>query len=193
MDLDTPVLFGRYVALEPLSDRHESELRQAADDPAIWPYLPVPGAGEGFDAWWRDAIDAREARGDVVFAVRLRERGRVVGSTRYLNIVAEHGRLEIGYTWYERVAWGGMVNPECKLLLMTHAFEQWRFNRVEFRCDSRNTRSWQAIKRLGAVEEGILRHHMVVQHGHVRDTVQFSVLAGEWVNVKAGLEARLHG
>jgi RimJ/RimL family protein N-acetyltransferase len=149
------------------------------------------GSGAGFTAWWHEAVDAHATGSDVVFVVREQETGRIVGSTRYINIAPAHLRLEIGYTWYERAVWGGKVNPECKLLLMAHAFDVLDYNRVELRCDSRNARSWEAIKRLGAIEEGILRRHMVVQNGHIRDTVQFSVLLDEWSSVRNGLETRL--
>jgi RimJ/RimL family protein N-acetyltransferase len=114
-----------------------------------------------------------------------------LGSTRYFHVALEHRRLEIGHTWYLPRLWGGRVNPACKLLLMTHAFEALAMNRVEFRTDGRNRRSQAALRRLGAIEEGVLRRHMIVQHGHVRDTVQFAVTDQDWPAVKNGLEARL--
>jgi RimJ/RimL family protein N-acetyltransferase len=191
MNMNVPLLMGAYVGIEPLAGSHEAELKAAADDPTLWPYMFRDGSGEGFAEWWREAVDAHDAGNEVVFVVREQESGRVVGSTRYINIAPAHLRLEIGHTWYERAAWGSNVNPECKLLLMTHAFEALGYNRVELRCDSRNARSWEAIKRLGAIEEGILRRHMVVQNGYVRDTVQFSVLLEEWPRVQKGLEARV--
>lgn len=175
----------------PLERSHEDGLKRAADDPAIWPFLFQDGSGTGFPAWWQRALEAHLDGSEVVFTVLLNESQQVIGSTRYFNIALPHRRLEIGHTWYQRDVWGGKVNPECKLLLMCHAFEQMGCNRVEFRCDRRNTRSWEAIKRLGAVEEGILRHHMVVQGGFVRDTVQFSVVSDEWPQIKGCLEARL--
>ena len=127
----------------------------------------------------------------LVFAVRLRGDGKLVGSTRYMNIAAGDRRLEIGTTWYNSAVWGGKVNPECKLLLMTHAFEQLGCYRVEYRCDARNSRSRAAILKLGATEEGILRRHKRTDDDFWRDTIQFSILDSEWPKVKAGLEARL--
>jgi RimJ/RimL family protein N-acetyltransferase len=111
--------------------------------------------------------------------------------TRYLNIEEAHKRLEIGSTWYEPSTWGGPVNPECKLLLMRHAFETLRFHRVEYKTDARNARSRAAILKLGAVQEGILARHMVMADGHIRDSVIFSIVDTGWPKVKAGLEKRL--
>jgi len=111
--------------------------------------------------------------------------------TRYLNIEEPHRKLEIGSTWYEPSVWAGAVNPECKLLLMRHAFERLGFNRVEYKTDLRNARSRAAILKLGAKQEGILRKHMIMADGHVRDSVYFSVIDEEWPGVKAGLEKRL--
>jgi RimJ/RimL family protein N-acetyltransferase len=102
----------------------------------------------------------------------------------------EHKRAEIGFTWYAQSAQGSEVNPAAKLLLFAHAFASGA-NRVELKCDARNTRSRAAILKLGATQEGILRHHMVMPDGHLRDTVYFSVLAQEWPQVRARLEARL--
>lgn len=101
--------------------------------------------------------------------------------------------MEIGHTWYARDSWGGTVNPSCKYLLFSYAFDTLKFNRVELKCDARNTRSRAAILKLGALEEGTLRKHMVTYDGFIRDTVYFSVVAEEWPRVRAGLESRLAG
>jgi RimJ/RimL family protein N-acetyltransferase len=111
--------------------------------------------------------------------------------TRYLAVEQAHKRLEIGSTWYEPAVWGGPVNPECKLLLMQHAFETLKFHRVEYKTDLRNARSRAAILKLGAIQEGIFRKHMIMADGHVRDSVYFSIVDSDWPSVKAGLQKRL--
>ena len=128
---------------------------------------------------------------DLAFVVFHKPTGRYVGMTRYLNIEEAHKKLEIGSTWYEPSVWAGAVNPESKLLLMQHAFEALKFNRVEYKTDVRNARSRAAILKLGAKQEGIFRKHMIMADGHVRDSVYFSIIDDDWPAVKAGLEKRL--
>src|SRR4029077_12425986 len=128
---------------------------------------------------------------DIAFVVLLKAENRYVGMTRYLNIEEAHRKLEIGSTWYTPAVWAGAVNPECKLLLMQHAFEVLKFNRVEYKTDARNARSRAAIAKLGATQEGIFRKHIIMADGHVRDSVFFSIIDTEWPAVKAGLEKRL--
>ncbi|HEX5632975.1 MAG TPA: GNAT family protein, partial [Gemmatimonadales bacterium] len=119
------------------------------------------------------------------------EGGAVVGSTSYLDVVPRHRRVEIGSTWYRPDQWGTAVNPECKLMLLGHAFEVLGVNRVALVTDALNHRSQAAIAKLGAVREGVLRAHMVAQEGRVRDTVVFSIVRAEWPAVRDGLLARL--
>ena len=126
------------------------------------------------------------------FAVVRRSDNAVIGSTRYLNITPADRRLEIGSTWYVVGAWGTAVNPECKLLLLSHAFETLGANRVELRTDRLNERSQAAILKLGAIREGVLRRHMKVHGGRMRDTVVFAIISPEWPRVKARLRARLN-
>ncbi len=190
MQMDAPTLAGRFVRLEPIEERHREDLRAAAQDDAIWPYMPLNGAAD-FDPMFDDALAARAEGAMLPFIVVRRADETVVGGTRYLNIAPRDRRLEIGWTWYAPADQGGPVNPECKLLLLGHAFETLGAYRVELRCDGRNGRSRAAIAKLGAVEEGVLRRHMQVQDGFWRDTVVFAVLDAEWRAVKAGLEARL--
>ena len=118
-------------------------------------------------------------------------RGRAVGSTRYGNIEPAHRKLEIGWTWIAPAWQRTAVNTECKYLLLSHAFEDLGADRVELKTDARNAASRAAILRIGAIQEGILRHHMLAAGGRVRDTVYFSILADEWPDVKAGLERKL--
>lgn len=185
------ILSGCTVRLEPLAESHTEGLRAAAEDERIWPYMSTDAHGGGMDRFVATALKARDAGTDLPFTVRLLSDDRIVGSTRYLNIAPVHRRLEIGNTWYAPAVWASQVNPECKLLLLRHAFEAIGAFRVELRCDARNARSRAAILKLGAVEEGVLRRHMKMQHDFWRDTVQFAILDREWPGVKAGLERRL--
>ena len=185
-------LADRFVRLQPLADVHRGELRDAAADPALWTYMAVDAStAGGFAAWFAEAIKAQADGSALVFAVCHATDGRAVGSTRYMNIARRDGRLEIGNTWYADAAQGGFVNPAAKRLLMAHAFETLGATRVEFKTDARNAHSRAAIAKLGAVEEGTLRDHMLVQHGHLRDTVYYSVLKDEWPAVRDRLGARL--
>ncbi len=115
----------------------------------------------------------------------------LVGSTSYLDVVLRHRRVEIGSTWYVPEVWNTFVNTECKLLLLTHAFEVLGMNRVAFCTDVRNERSQAAIAKLGAVREGVLRSHMITQGGRIRDSVLFSITASDWPQVKENLTLRL--
>jgi N-acetyltransferase len=125
------------------------------------------------------------------FAVRRTADRCIVGSTSYLDISQKHRRLEIGATWYRPDTWGSMVNPECKLLLLSHAFEVLDVQRVAFITDVRNLHSQAAIAKLGATREGVLRSHMVSQGGRMRDSVVFSMVAGEWPAIRKTLQARI--
>ena len=191
MILDAPALAGRWVRLEPLAEPHREPLRLAADDERIWGNMLLTARGPGYDPWF-DRTLAEAAEGTrVPFAVRRLADDGLVGSTCYLDIQLRHRRIEIGSTWYHPSVWGTQINPECKLLLLAHAFEVLGMNRVALVTDGRNTRSQAAIAKLGAVREGVLRSHMLTQGDRVRDTVVFSIIAQEWPAVRAGLEARL--
>jgi RimJ/RimL family protein N-acetyltransferase len=145
----------------------------------------------GLDAWIARAVEERDAGDRLPFAVVLAEDGRAVGSSSYLDIAPGDGRLEIGATWYGREWWRTFVNPEAKLLLLGHAFDELGATRVAFRTDAANARSRSAIERLGAVFEGIHRHREHRPDGTLRDTAFYSILAAEWPAVRAGLEERL--
>jgi RimJ/RimL family protein N-acetyltransferase len=182
-------LTGRFIALEPLEPRHHTGLIRAAEDPSLWQHIPIdPEKGYAARlAWLQEQEDKRAMH---VFTVRRLKDGAIVGGTSYLNIVPHDAKVEIGFTWYAAEAQGGAVNPEAKYLLLKNAFEA-GYNRVEFKTGSKNSRSRAALKKLGAKEEGILRGHMWMPQGYFRDSVYFSILAGEWPEVKAQLEARL--
>ncbi len=146
-------------------------------------------------AWTPDAVSEhlqREfASSRVAYLVRDRASGAALGSTSYLDIRPEHRGVEIGFTWYAPNVRGTGVNPECKLLLLRHAFEALGCVRVQLKCDARNMHSRAAILKLGATFEGMLRRHMIVVDGFVRDTAMFSILDEEWAGVKARLIERL--
>jgi RimJ/RimL family protein N-acetyltransferase len=184
------VLDGKVVRLEPLEERHREPIRPAAQHPEIFT-VTTSALGPLYDPYIDNALKRSDGARDLAFAVFHKPTGRFVGMTRYLNIEEAHKKLEIGSTWYEPSVWAGAVNPECKLLLMQHAFETLKFNRVEYKTDVRNARSRAAILKLGATQEGILRKHMIMADGHVRDSVYFSIVDEEWPAVKAGLEKRL--
>ncbi len=168
-------------------------MRQAAADGELFRWMPddLGASSDQLRAWLKSSLRAARADSDVPFAIALAESGRVVGSTRFLEIRLEHLRVEIGWTWLARSAWGTGVNVETKLLLLTHAFESVGCRRVEFKTDARNERSRGALAALGATFEGILRKHMVVQRGAARDSAYYSVIDDEWPQVKARLEQRL--
>jgi RimJ/RimL family protein N-acetyltransferase len=184
-------LEGRFVRLEPLAERHFEDLAAAASDPDIWRWLPTRSDGrQAFEAWFTAAIDLPEDR-ELPFAVVERMSGRAVGSTRYIDIDEANRGVEVGWTWYQPAAQGTAVNPEAKLLLLAHAFEDWGAIRVFFKTDSLNVRSRAAIEKLGAVYEGDLRNHRIRPDGTFRHSSHYSVLPGEWPAVRAGLERRL--
>ena len=183
-------LENQFVRLEPLSEAHRDGLHEAAHTGINWAVYPQAMTGNGFAAWFEGSQRIHESRREMIFAVRDARTGRIAGSSRFLNIVPEHARAEIGGTWYARPAQGTAINPACKLLMMQHAFSSGA-NRVEFKVDSRNAHSRAAVLKLGAREEGILRRHMINHDGHVRDSVYYSVLTDEWPLVREGLLARL--
>lgn len=191
-ELGPVVLEGKHLRLEPLRPHHADGLLAAAQDPAIFTWLPrqftTRDAVEQFIA---EAL-AAEARGvEFAFAVILKEDERVVGSTRYMDVQPAHKGVEIGWTWYSPEVWGTVVNPEAKFLLLRHAFETWGAKRVQLKTDSQNLRSQAAIRKLGAKYEGTLRNHRIRPDGTLRDTVMFSIIDTEWPAVKAGLARRI--
>ncbi len=133
----------------------------------------------------------REAGKRLPYAVRLVASGELIGATSYIDPTPQHKRVEIGWTWYRPDQWAGAVNPECKLLLLAHAFDTLGLNRVQLVTDVLNTRSQAAIAKLGASREGVLRSHMITRGGRVRDTVVFGITLTDWPRVKDGLLARL--
>jgi RimJ/RimL family protein N-acetyltransferase len=189
--LTTP-LEGSTVALEPLRPDHVEELWEAAQAPEIWTWLPRLGESrEPFDRWLELSFEAAAEGREGTFATREIAGGRVVGSSRFLNVRAADGVVEIGWTWLHPSAWGSGANVEAKLLMMGHAFETLGCVRVEFKTDARNERSRAALAALPARFEGILRNHLIMPDVGLRDSAYFSVIDSEWSEVKANLERRL--
>lgn len=185
-------LEGRTIDLEPLSPDHV---------PGLWPHagpevfhwladLPRDGSYEAFRDWIGDVM---RKPASVTFAMVLTATREPVGVSGYLEIRPEHRGLEIGRTWIGKANQGSRVNPESKYLLFRHAFETLGALRVQLKTDLLNLHSQRAIEKLGAVREGVLRQYQIRSNGVVRDTVMYSVLANEWPDLKARLEARLAG
>lgn len=190
--LEPVTLEGRLVRLEPLRRDHHAALSYVGLDPELWRW---PAGHVDTPEDMRDYIEsalARQAAGSALpFATVDRGQGTVVGSTRFECFEPEHRRVEIGWTWVARRWQRTGINVEAKYLMLRHAFETLRLNRVELKTDALNAASRKAILGIGATEEGILRRHMVTSRGRVRDTVCYSIVAGEWTAVRARLEERL--
>jgi RimJ/RimL family protein N-acetyltransferase len=185
-------LEGHGVRLEPLARAHHDGLVAAAHDGELWKlwYTSVPEP-EQTHAYISAALAGQDAGHMLPWAVRDLAHDAIVGTTRYHDIVAAVDRVEIGYTWYARRCQKSHVNTACKLLLLGHAFETLKCAVVGFRTDNFNFASQQAIAALGAKKDGVIRHHQPRRDGTVRDTVMFSILVGEWPDVKRHLELRL--
>jgi RimJ/RimL family protein N-acetyltransferase len=186
-------LTGRAVRLEPLSEAHAPGLAAVGLDDEIWRYMlyGMIRSEQQMRAFVLDLLHRQAEGDDLPFAVIQLASGSPIGCTRYLNIHPEDRGLEIGGTWYGLAYQRSAVNTECKYLLLKHAFESLGCIRVQFKTDARNIRSQKSIERLGAVREGVLRSHMITPEGHVRDSVFYSILAGEWPQTKALLEEKL--
>jgi RimJ/RimL family protein N-acetyltransferase len=205
MALDTPVLQGRYVRLEPLERHHIEGLAAAsAGDPPLYRWSPVPQGVPATTAYVETALAWREAGKAMPFAIIRASDGLVIGSSRFFDMErwawpsghASHGRTapdvcEIGYTWLARAAVRTGANTESKFLMLTHAFEVWQVVRVCFHTDVRNERSRQALARIGGQFEGILRGHRMAADFIPRDSVRFSIIASEWPATKHALEQLL--
>lgn len=191
--LDTPTLSGRHVRLEPLRAEHADTLRVAAADGELWTvsYTSVPGVQPGeAETYIATALQQRDAGQGLPFVVK-DAAGEVVGSTRFYDIDRGVPRVKLGYTWYARRVQRSGLNTEAKLLLIDHAFAQWRCEAVVLETSHENLRSQAAIARLGAKRDGVLRAHTRHRDGTLRDTVVFSILAAEWPELRRNLESKL--
>jgi RimJ/RimL family protein N-acetyltransferase len=190
MEVKPVTLQGKVVRLEPLSEVHVDGLAKIGAGQPFWHFMLYGemNSVEDMRRWVEDMLTRAKRGTDLPFAVVHLESGRVAGATRYLNIVPHDRGLEIGGTWYGPEFQRTAVNTECKYLLLRHAFETLGCIRVQIKTDSRNDRSQKAIERIGAVKEGVLRNHMILPDGYIRDSVFYSILDKEWLTVKKRLE-----
>ena len=190
IDLTPITLEGQLARLVPMTAAHAPELAEVGLEPQIWRHMVYSNvdSDEKLLAFIRMLLDRQAAGGDLPFTVVHRESGKAIGCTRYMNIEPSNRSVEIGGTWYGLAYQRTGINTECKYLLLRHAFEVWGCLRVQLKTDLLNLRSQAAIERIGAVKEGVLRNHMVLPDGRIRDTVMYSIIKAEWPAVKARLE-----
>ncbi len=181
-------LEGFGLRLLPMTIEHSHDLERVAADGQLWRLrvtsIPAPGQTASYI---QKALDGQQQGHMLPFVVCLAESGKIIGSSRYHDIIAQVGRLEIGYTWYAKSYQRSFVNTACKLLLLTHAFETLGARVVGWRTDNFNYASQRAIERLGAKRDGVIRGHALRRDGTIRDTVMYSLSAGEWPETKAHL------
>jgi RimJ/RimL family protein N-acetyltransferase len=190
--IDPVSLIGRYVSLVPLTYSHHDDLVEAVKDGELWSlwYTKIP-APEGVRAEIDRRLDLQRQGSMLAFAVVEQSTQQAVGMTTFMHIDALNRRVEIGSTWYRQRVQRSALNTECKLLLLTHAFERLNCIAVEFRTHFFNMQSRAAIERLGAKLDGILRQHQFASNGTLRDTCVYSILDREWPAVKSHLTHRL--
>lgn len=185
-------LSGHHIRLEPLTMAHVPALTRVGLAPELWRLQPAPISSEDdMHSYVANALDDQQRGVSLPFVIIRSGTGEVLGSTRYMDIAPPHDRLEIGATWLAPTCQRTGANTEAKLLLLTHAFETLKTIRVVFKTEVLNEASRKALARLGAVEEGIFRQHLVAASGRRRDMVYFSILDAEWPAVQAGLLSRL--
>ena len=187
----TPVtLTGSFVHLEPLTEAHVPALAAVGCDDRIWRLMlyGMIRTQEDMRVWVQELLRRQAAGTDLPFVVVHLESGHVVGATRYLEMRPSHKSLELGGTWYAMDFQRTVVNTECKYLLLKYAFETLGCIRVQFKVDARNERSIRAIERIGAVREGVLRNHFILQDGTIRDSIYYSIVDREWPDAKIRLE-----
>ncbi len=192
MNVHPVILKGNYVRLEPLSYSHHADLCEVGLDEELWKFTTTLIRTPEEMKKYIDTVLREQAEGkSLPFAIVDTPSSKAIGSTRYGNIDAEHRRVEIGWTWIARRWQRTEVNTEAKLLLLTHAFETLGCIRVEFKTDSINKQSRNALLRIGAKEEGVLRNHMIAPGGRIRHSVYYSIVDLEWKDVKRELEKKL--
>jgi N-acetyltransferase len=193
MQVEPVTLVGKIVRLEPLSAAHIPGLAKVGLDPKIWRYMRYGRVDTEtqLGSWVRELLELQARGTDLPFTVIHQDTGNPIGCTRYLDIDRVNHAVEIGGTWYGLKYQGTLVNGECKYLLLRYAFEELGCIRVWFKTDLRNKRSQYALESLGAVKEGVLRHHMLLPDGYIRDSVVYSILPDEWPAIKLKLEAKL--
>ncbi len=192
MKIEPVVLEGRHVKLDPMRVDHLPALCEVGLTDGIWKWTNnIVNEAADIERYVRAALADRDQGIALPFVTIDRVSGKVVGSTRFGNIDRFNRKAEIGWTWIHPQWQRTAINSEAKLLMLTHAFEVWKCIRVELKTDSNNKQSQKAIKRLGAVKEGILRNHMITETGRYRDSVFFSITDAEWESAKANLASKL--
>ena len=185
-------LIGDKVSLEPLKITHKNELLKAASDGELWNlWVTSVPSEKTIDTYLNRALADYELGLALPFVVKLQATGEIIGSTRYCNIDSNNRRLEIGYTWYAKSYQRTGVNTECKFLLLRQAFEVLNCIAVEFKTHWYNTASRNAILRLGAKQDGVLRNHRIDEEGNIRDSVVFSIIREKWGTVKKNLQFKM--
>jgi RimJ/RimL family protein N-acetyltransferase len=190
--LQPVTLKGEHASLEPLSSAHRDGMIEAVKDGDLWKlwYTAVP-APDKMEAEIARRLDLQEKGAMLPFTVKDAD-GKIAGMTTYMNVDAPNRRVEIGSTWYAKRVQRTPLNTQCKLMLLTHAFEKLDCIAVEFRTHFFNHQSRRGIERLGAKQDGILRNHSISPNGTLRDTVVFSIIASEWPTAKAHLTYQLN-
>lgn len=194
MNIRPLTLEGSVVCLAPIQGEHWHPMWEVAKDSweEIFRWYPYSVAtAADFQLFVQKALAEQERGESLVFATIERHSGRIIGSTRFMNIDRANRRVEIGSTWISPLWQRTSVNTEAKYLMLRHAFEEWGCVRVELKTDALNQKSRNAILRIGAKEEGTFRKHLVTWSGRIRDTVYFSILDTEWPEVKAKLQSKL--
>jgi len=185
---EPPILSGKHVELIPLDEAHLEQLEQLAQDQRIWEFIAVDmSTPEKRLATFKNAFLEQEKGTQVPFVILHKSSNQLIGSTRLMEIHAKHQKLEIGWTWLHPDYWATVINLECKLLLLTYAFEKLKTIRVQLKTDENNIRSQTAIRKIGAQVEGILRNDQIRDNGTKRNTVYFSILDSEWERAKINL------
>lgn len=193
MNIVPITLKGERVVLEPMLKEHIDELTAVNRDLKLWEYtVSQVNDREQMARYIEEALIDQQRGTALPFVTRLADSYKIVGATRFGNIDRNNRKVEIGWTWVVPEWQRSPVNTEAKLLMLTHAFEEWRCIRVEFKTDALNLRSRNAILRIGAKEEGTLRQHMITDSGRFRDSVYFSILDVEWDDVRSRLRDRLN-
>lgn len=194
MKVEPVVLEGKHVKLDPMRVDHLPALCEVGLTDGIWKWTNnIVTEAADLERYVRAALADRDLGLALPFVTIDRASGKIVGSTRFGNIDRFNRKAEIGWTWVNPQWQRTAINSEAKLLMLTHAFEVWKCIRVEFKTDSNNKQSQKAIKRLGAVKEGVLRNHMITESGRYRDSVFFSITDAEWESVKANLASKIRG
>lgn len=192
MVFEPVVLKGKHVRLEPLSENHKGGLCRAISDGELWNlFVTLVPHVKDIDAFFSSALAAHQSGDGLTFATIDEATNEVAGSTRFMKANPPYKRVEIGFTFLGKSFQKTRINTEAKLLMLSHAFETLGLNRVELLTDYLNNTSRNAILRLGAKQEGVLRNHMVMPDGRIRDSVLFSIIANEWPGIKQNLEHKL--